>query len=283
MSGARKVTTLSPELAGQIDRIVREVVAHEVRPHFGRIAPEAVAKKSSAIDLVTAADQAAERELIARLTALMPEADVFGEETVAEDPARLDAIATSDQAVVIDPIDGTWNYAKGIAVFGTIIAVISGGETVFGLIHDPISGESIQAHRGGGAWCLTPDGKSAAISVAADDPAEGAPVGLVGSDWMRHPGFPALAAPFARVSCHGASAHDYRSLCTGRYHASICYGLNAWDHAAGQLIHAEAGGVSGLSNGQPYSPKLRAGRLILAHTPELLEELQQIVLTVDAA
>ena len=275
------MSVITPKLEAQIDAIVREVSQQEILPRFGSMDPSRISEKSSAVDLVALADQAAERALVAKRSALLPEADVFGEETVAEDPTRLDGVGQSEMTVIIDPIDGTWNFAKGIAVFGTMVAVIVGDETCFGLIHDPISGESILAHRGGGAWCVAEDGSRRQIHVAED--IDGVQtVGLVGSDWMRHPRFAMLAPPFARVSSLGASAHDYRMICMGRYHASICHGLNAWDHAAGQLIHAEAGGVSSLSDGQPYRPKLREGRLVLAHTPALLEELIAIVRSADA-
>lgn len=265
--------TLTANEANGIDAIVRGIAQRIILPAFGAAPPQAAQQKSGADDLVTETDQAAERALITELQTLLPTANIFGEETFAEDPARLDSLKDPGLHVVIDPIDGTWNFANGIAVFGTMIAVIEAGETQFGLIHDPISGESIVAHRGGGAFTVDASGGRTPIHVAPDIPG-GAEFGLFGSTWLHRPQMAALSAPYARATSLGASAHDYRMLCKGHYHTGLNYQLNVWDHAAGQLIHTEAGGASSLADGQAYSPLLREGILMLAHTEPRLAALR---------
>ena len=58
------------------------------------------------------------------------------------------------RCVVIDPIDGTWNFAHGLGTFGTILAVVEHGQTVWGALYDPLGDDRIEAHLGGGAWLI---------------------------------------------------------------------------------------------------------------------------------
>jgi len=93
-----------------------------------------------------------ERRLSAVLRELLPGSVVIGEEATAADPAVHDLISGADPVWVIDPIDGTSNFAAGWPAFGVIVALISGGETLMGWIHDPNAGHTAIAERGSGAW-----------------------------------------------------------------------------------------------------------------------------------
>src|SRR5688572_4248610 len=123
---------------GKLATILRDAAKAEVLPRFRRLDAGMVKVKTSAIDLVTEADEAAERFIKARVAELAPEASVVGEESVAADPALLDALADADLAVVVDPIDGTANYAAGLPLFAVMASVVSKGETVAGIIYDPM-------------------------------------------------------------------------------------------------------------------------------------------------
>ena len=117
---------------------VRTVARAEITPRFRALSDEDVDEKSSAEDLVTIADKRAEVALTAAVKDILPGARVVGEEAVAADKSILDDVAKPGRTVIIDPIDGTWNFANGVAVFGVILAVIEDGETVMGLLYDRV-------------------------------------------------------------------------------------------------------------------------------------------------
>jgi len=83
-------------------------------PRFGKLAPAQIRWKSSAFDLVTEADEAAEGVIETALTAAFPGAVVIGEESAHQDPALLDTIADAQLAFIVDPVDGTRNFASNL-------------------------------------------------------------------------------------------------------------------------------------------------------------------------
>ncbi|MHA1152955.1 MAG: inositol monophosphatase family protein, partial [Alphaproteobacteria bacterium] len=132
--------------------ILREVAAEEVMPRFRDLAEHEIRAKDSG-ELVTVADVAAERQITRRLRDLLPGSQVVGEEATAEDPGLLDKFAQEDDWIwVIDPIDGTANFAAGKPVFALMVALVRRGETGAGWILDPNGPRCATAERGGGAW-----------------------------------------------------------------------------------------------------------------------------------
>lgn len=263
--------------AGAIVAAVREVAAAEIMPRFRNLSAGEIDAKSTFDDLVTVADTAAERALTARIRAILPGDTVVGEEAVSADRSLLDLVGRG-RVTILDPIDGTWNFAHGIANFGVIVAVIEEGETVWGLLYDPGFDDWIAAHRGGGAQYHRGD----SVRRLATDP-EDAPLdrlrGNVGA--YHHPpaAQPALAragTSFRRANSMGASLHEYRALASGASDFCLNGMLNVWDHAAGVLILNEAGGVSRLLDGTEYRPTMTEGRLLNARNPALWDRLAPI-------
>src|SRR5690606_25351843 len=146
----------------------------EILPRFNRLRAGAVRTKSSAIDLVTDADEAAERVISAELLRAFPGAVVIGEEATAAEPTLLDVLDSAELAFVVDPIDGTRNFAAGVPLFGVRAAATSRGEIVAGVIHDPLGRNTAMARRDGGAWLQDEVGQAQPLRVAepADDPAQ---------------------------------------------------------------------------------------------------------------
>lgn len=118
--------------------LMRQVAETIVMPRFRNLAADEVEKKA-ADDMVTVADRLSETALTAGLSALDPAIRVVGEEAVAADPALVDGIDRG-RVWIIDPIDGTNNYASGIATFGIMIALVEDGVTQAGWILDPVTG-----------------------------------------------------------------------------------------------------------------------------------------------
>jgi fructose-1,6-bisphosphatase/inositol monophosphatase family enzyme len=120
----------------------------EIMPRFGALTARQVREKSSRFDIVTDADEAAEHAISIALEAAYPGAVVVGEEATAKNSSLLGAIGTADLAFVLDPIDGTKNFASGLPLFGIMIAATVRGEVVLAAIHDPVCRDTAFALRG---------------------------------------------------------------------------------------------------------------------------------------
>jgi fructose-1,6-bisphosphatase/inositol monophosphatase family enzyme len=244
----------------RVAAIIREVAAIEVVPHFQALQASDIREKAPG-DFVTAADLACEAALTRRLTELVPGSVVLGEEAAAADPsvfARLDGDAP---VWVIDPVDGTINFAKGRPGFAVIVAWIRAARTVAGWIHDPLAGVMAMAERGGGAWS---DG--ARLTVAADLPLGamvGAAYGRVGPT-TRTADLLAASGRVGGVVNGMSSGIDYLALVQRRAHFQYASRSLPWDHAAGVLIAQEAGATAGFIDGRPYDPRVRDGALLTA-------------------
>ena len=251
--------------------IIRNVAAAEILPRFRCLSSGDIREKSGPGDLVTVADVEAERALTAALTALAPGSVVVGEEGVEEAPERLDTLAGPGPIWVVDPVDGTGNFAAGNPCFAVIVAYVVGGETVVGWIHDPINDITAVAAKGEGAWI----GRDRLQVSPAKPVAEmtGSAPRRVRERVARLDGVNGTAVPghLMQWRCTG---QEYLAMAQGRLDF-VRYGrrLKPWDHAAGILIHAEAGGYSalvgprgGAREPEPYSPAggIRSGVLLAA-------------------
>ena len=265
---------IDAQTRSQMIEAVRMAAKTQIRPRFRSLSADDIAQKSARDDLVTAADLAVETVLRSAFGAILPGTPIVGEEGVAEDPAQLDLITSGGRVIVIDPIDGTWNFAQGMPTFGTMVSVIEDGETVFGLLYEPMLDDWIWAARGEGTWSGTER-----MRLAAPGPFETltAMLGFYGMDTGQWSQVAALYPKFLRVSDSHASIMDYRLLSRGQAAFKLNRQLNVWDHAAGVLCLEEAGGYAALLDGTVYAPHLRTGRLLAAQSRELWEELAAIL------
>ncbi|MBN9431720.1 MAG: inositol monophosphatase [Bosea sp.] len=251
--------------AATLATILDEAAAAEILPRFRRLGEGAVREKTSAEDLVTDADVAAEKAITAALGKAFPGALVLGEEAVSEHGEQLlDALGDADLAFVIDPVDGTRNFASGLTLFGVMAGVVAKGEVVGGVILDPIGGDWSVALRGEGAWTETRDGSRVDLKVAKPKPVDEM-VGFCAWWLLDEPLRSQLAANCASVAAvanYRCAAHEYRLIAGGHAHFSCFSKLMVWDHAAGWLLHREAGGYSRRYDGSAYSPLHRSGGLL---------------------
>ncbi|WP_424812121.1 inositol monophosphatase family protein [Roseococcus sp. YIM B11640] len=250
------------ELAG----VLREAARAEIMPRFRRLSSGDIRTKSSPLDLVTEADEAAERRITPVLQRMFPSALIMGEEAVAADPSLLTAMLEADLCFVIDPVDGTANFAAGVPLFGVMVAAIHHGETIGGWIHDPLGDDTVIGLRGEGAWIEAPDGEARDCRVAPPVPV-GSMVGAISWGFMPPERKARILPRLARLAGtlnFRCAAHEYRLAATGGAHLLVYNKLMPWDHAAGVLIHAEAGGFSAQLDGQPYSPRRHTGGLVCA-------------------
>ena len=136
-------------LTRSVHAIMLDAANRAVLPHYQRLAASEITAKV-ADDAVTIADTESEAILAEALAALIPEAAIVGEEAAYADPTLLDRLGDA-LCWIIDPIDGTNNYAAGRPPFGILIALAEAGETIAGWILDPLAGRFCSAERGHGA------------------------------------------------------------------------------------------------------------------------------------
>ena len=139
--------------------ILRDVAKAEIMPRWRSLSEGQIRQKSSAFDLVTDADEAAERAIAAKLAEVFPGAATIGEESCEKNPALLDTIGDHDLAFIVDPVDGTANFAAGLPLFGVICAVVCKGVVAAGVIFDPLGDDWAIAVKGQGAWYESLAGK----------------------------------------------------------------------------------------------------------------------------
>ena len=254
------VTSRIPDI-DRVSAILREVAEGEILPYFRDLKNAGIREKTGPSDLVTLADEAAERALTPRLADLLPGSTVVGEEAASADPAVLDRVNGDAPVWIIDPVDGTINFANGRPLFAVIVALVCNGETLAGWIYDPCDGRTATAVKGEGAWL---DGRRVHV---ADPVPVSRMVAALSSRYCAEDVARKIEAGARglgeRVNLSSA-AQEYLRLLDGRMHATMYHRLMPWDHAAGVLMHAEAGGYAALLDGTPYHPGAFGGGLLTA-------------------
>jgi myo-inositol-1(or 4)-monophosphatase len=236
----------------------------------GRARALDVSAKSTATDLVTAADRATEQWLRDELARCRPDDAVLGEESGAE-------AGTSAVRWVIDPIDGTVNFVLGLPQYAVSIAAEVGGCAVAGAVLNPASGELFHAHRGGGAY-LGGTRLGGPRTVELSRAVVGTGFAYAADVRRRQAGVVARLLPaVADIRRLGSASLDLCAVAAGRLDAYFESGLNAWDYAAGLLIATEAGcAASGLRGREP------GARMTAVARAELLGELTALLEDLDA-
>ena len=183
-------------------------------------------------DVVTAMDGEVERYIRQAIVERYPHDAVFGEE---------DGGAYGERLWLIDPIDGTANYARGIPRYAVSLGYLENGVPTVGVVYDPSHDRLYAAARGDGAWC---NSERLAVSDCADPEAASVECG-----WStRRPAadYLALLARVFAAGCSprrmGSGALGLADVAAGRFDAYCELHINAWDCAAGILLVTEAGG-----------------------------------------
>ncbi len=267
--------------AAEVASLLRDAARAEILPRFRRLAQGEVRAKSGPLDLVTDADEAAERIIEAGLARLFPGCVVVGEEAAAADPAVLDRLAGADLAFVVDPVDGTANFASGTPLFGSMAAAVVRGEVVAAWIHDPLGDDTAMALRGEGAWIADGEGRHMAdLRVASPTPVERM-VAAISWTYLKEPLRSRVASRLPRLAGivgFRCAAHEYRLTAGGHAHAQLYNRLMPWDHLPGWLLHREAGGYSARFDGSDYLPTHKDGGLICAPDRACWEALRATLL-----
>jgi fructose-1,6-bisphosphatase/inositol monophosphatase family enzyme len=264
-----------------VSRIIQDVVTSVVMPSFRSLRPEDIRSKDTPgdpDDLVTIVDNAAERYLINALSEAVPGAAFIGEEAVCENPSLLDALSAAAPAWLIDPIDGTKNFAHGNANFGVMLALVEGGRT-------RASWMAVPAAEPTGYTVVAERGRGTRIDGVPVEPRRAVPSTPRGSIHTRM-----MPPDAARDVTHrlrgtydprpstGSAATEYSAIIRGEKDFVIYYRLLPWDHAPGALAITESGGAAVHLSGDSYAPLSPNQVTIFAATPELAESIRLRIL-----
>lgn len=224
----------------------------------------------SEIDLVTESDLASERVIIERIKTYYPRHSILAEESGVTNPADRE----SDWRWIIDPLDGTTNYAHGYPCFCVSIALEHQGKMEIGVVYDPLRDEMFAAERGQGASL---NGRrinvSRTMTLSSALLCTGFPYDVrQRSEFARH--FASFIMQAQGVRRDGAAALDLAYVAAGRFDGFWEEGLKPWDVAAGILLIEEAGGRVSNYRGEVFD----------IHTPPIMasnglihDEMQRVL------
>ncbi|MEO7255431.1 MAG: inositol monophosphatase family protein [Casimicrobium sp.] len=266
-----------------IAELLQAVADEEIMPRFRHLEATDIRSKISRIDVVTEADEAAERAISKALQLQFPDARIIGEEAVYLQPALLDALHGQQLTILVDPVDGTRNFAAGLGLFGVMVAFVLRGRVLASVICDPLLRDFAFAARGQGAWLRDSSGNVRRLRVATARPAfelEGC------GSWLNlsEPERSRTARNLSRFAAHAAyrcAAHEYRLIASGQYDFALYHKLAPWDHAPGVILHEEAGGYCAHLDGAPYDPTRTTGGLLCATDAASWHEVRDILCASD--
>jgi myo-inositol-1(or 4)-monophosphatase len=216
------------------------------------------------VDLVTAVDREAERLIVDAIRAAFPDHGIQAEESPPQTGA-------SAYRWVIDPLDGTTNFAHGFPHVAVSVALVHDDASAVGVVHDPLREETFVAVRGAGARL---NGAAVRVSPTTDIGQALLATGF-GADRRRRPGFylAFLHEALTRAQCvrrAGSAALDLCYVACGRLDGFWEWNLQPWDTAAGRLVVEEAGGLVSDADGSPHR---LAGKAIVASNGGVHEAL----------
>lgn len=190
-------------------------------------------------DFVSIADREVETFIREEIARAFPGDGFLGEETAAS------YAAGSDCVWIVDPIDGTHNFLRGIAYWNVSIAYVERGARTLGAVYDPVADQLFHARRGGGAWRTGPDGE-ARIATASTTRLSASVIAVGHSDRAPEPRYLALRRALMDESAafrnFGSAALQLAHVADGRLDGFVELELSAWDAMAGLLLVEEAGG-----------------------------------------
>ena len=251
-----------------VEALLRETTEKAILPRYRNLQAGEIEDKGGN-DPVTVADRDSEAMLADGLAKIVPGLPIVGEEAAHADPAVLERL--SGDCWIVDPIDGTRNFAAGKPPFGILIAMASGGEAHTGWIYDCLTGRLCIAHRGKGAFM---NGEKI-VARPTGEPKPVAAISLLFMDEAKREATKTRIAPHYRlVDIPYCAAEQYPRLALGKNDVSIFERTLAWDHAAGVLWLNEAGGKVTRPDGSPYRVDGDVyGGLIGAASPRLWDGL----------
>nr|MDT0662498.1 inositol monophosphatase family protein [Micromonospora sp. DSM 115978] len=260
----------------EVGALMREAAARAILPAYRRLGADDVTEKAPG-EVVTVADRQAEQIIAAGLTELLPDSTVVGEEGVADAPETLARLDLPGPVWLIDPLDGTANFAAGREPFAVMVALLRDGVIEASWILDPMADRLTVARAGAGAYT---DG----VGLRAPDAAP--PVatlrGMVTTRFLPPPMRATVRARAGRLGevlvGHHCAGREYPDIVAGIQHFAIFWRTLPWDHAPGALLLHETGGVARRFDGSAYEPGDGRSGLLVAANDRIWHEVRETLL-----
>ncbi|MFC7548334.1 inositol monophosphatase family protein [Plantactinospora sp. GCM10030261] len=264
----------------EVGALLREAADSVVLPMFRQLDDADITEKAPG-EVVTVADREAETLIADRLRELLPGSVVVGEEAVAEQPELLGHLVGPGEVWLVDPVDGTANFAAGRRPFALMVSLQRAGELVASWILDPLADELAVAASG------VPTRLNGQPVTSFDGPApDGHPLAeLRGTAMTRF-----LPADLrAEVTAGGrhvgellggqhCAGREYLDLLTGRHQFILFWRTLPWDHAPGVLLARQAGGVARRFDGTDYHPADDRRGLLIAANERIWRDVRDALL-----
>jgi fructose-1,6-bisphosphatase/inositol monophosphatase family enzyme len=255
-----------------VDGLMRKIGRDVVMARFRNLSAADIEEKA-ADDYVTVADKLSEERLTEGLLAILPGSHVIGEEAVAADPSLLDHIREG-QAWIVDPIDGTGNYAAGRTPFAIMVALAERGEVQAGWILDPSTRRMCHAARGAGAFI---DNRR----IMARETGAALPVAALATRYLpadvREDVLARAAGRMTEVAVPHCAGEQYPRVVLGENDLALFWRSMPWDHAPGSLFVEEAGGRVARLDGSAYKVGDDLTGLLAAASPRVWDEAAHLL------
>lgn len=257
-----------------VSTALRDAAKEIVLPRYQALADHHIQEKSPG-DVVTVADIEAEHYLADRLTGILPGSTCVGEEAHSRDAGIEKRFAGDAPVWVIDPIDGTRNFANGTATFCMMVGLLQNGIARRGWVFDPLTDRMFTAEKGGGAFV-----GERRLHVPQPPP-KASMTGQVSLNCFEPGQRPAMKATceatFGTLSNLRCAGHDFVAQALGERHFALYNRIWMWDHAPGVLILQEAGGYVERIDDTAYRPVDRAYKLLSAPDKETWMALKAVL------
>jgi myo-inositol-1(or 4)-monophosphatase len=239
-----------------LEKLIRQVAREEILPRFNRVGYEVKDDGS----LLTEADLSTDKRICQGLAEEYPDIAFLSEEMTLEEQQSL--LTGSEKLWCLDPLDGTSNFAAGIPLFATSLALIVDGTVQVGVTYDPLRDEMFSAVKGQGAWLngeilrCKPSGFTMDKSIAIVDFKRLKP-GLL-QRLLNH-------APYKSQRNLGSCVLEWAWMAANRGHLYLHGGMKLWDLAAGTLILDEAGGFACTLEGEDvFRPAMKPRSVLIS-------------------
>lgn len=246
-----------------LKKIIRDAAREEILPRFNRISYEIKADGS----LVTEADLEADKRIRNALSLAYPKIAFLSEEMELKEQQTL--LSESSQLWILDPLDGTSNFAAGFPLFATSLALLVNGEVFIGITYDPTRDEMFVAIKGQGAWLNDEVLQSKPSGFSLDNS-----VAMVDFKRLQPELTLRLLNPTLYKSQRniGASVLELAWIAANRGQLYLHGGMKLWDMAAGSLIISEAGGYLSTLEGEEVFKATMTPRSVVASPDKALFE-----------
>jgi fructose-1,6-bisphosphatase/inositol monophosphatase family enzyme len=260
----------------EVGDLIRDVARDIVLPRFRHLADGEVHEKAPG-EIVTIADQESERALTAGLMRLLPGSVVVGEEAVAADPQVLRRLDDAGAVWLVDPVDGTANFAAGREPFAVMVALLRDGAAVASWILDVVGGRMVVAEAGAGAFV---DGEQ--VRTRSDKPPADELVGAVMGRYLPA-GLRFQVAQRAEglgtvLTGRHCAGYEYPAIVDDSQQFSLFWRVLPWDHVPGSLVVVEAGGAVRHFDGGAYHPSGDKRGLLVAANADIWDEVRATLL-----